>query len=170
MKRISQRHITRISSRYMDEESLIHQLRYIAKKDPAVIDKFKEYGVSLNDIDQIHIEFCELDVSAKTKDKKIYLNRTMLNNFKDIEKPAHYLVHELVHYLQQKTGNSIKEQFVCEEYLDKPSEEEAFKAQIDFQKRNESPEEAAEYVDELLDYHDIKGKKRKQKEKALLGD
>ena len=48
------------------------------KKDPAVVEKFKEYNMSIDKIDNVHVEFEDLDVSAKTKNKKIYLNRKML--------------------------------------------------------------------------------------------
>jgi len=138
------------------------------KKDPALIDKFKEYNVSLDDIDGVHVEFCPLDVSAKTKDKKIYLNENMLANDKeDLSDPMHYLIHELVHFLQQKTGLGDRGTHDTE-YLDKPTEEEAFQVQIDFKKREEGKEDADEYVEGLLDHHDLDGKKRKNKKKELM--
>jgi hypothetical protein len=155
----------------VDTEKAIAQMREIAKNDPAIKEKFKEYGVPINDIDNIHIEFCDLDVSAKTKNMRIYINKNMLDDKSKVKDPTHYLIHELVHYLQQKTGkNSSKNDQNVEEYLDKPSEEEAFQTQIDYKKREESVEEAEEYVEDLLNYHDIKGKKKDKKEKSLLGE
>jgi len=78
-----------------------------------------------------------------------------------------YLAHELIHYLQQSTGNIQGHQEV-KEYLDKPTEMEAFEVQEDFKKRHESPEEANKYVKELLDHHDIDGNERTEKKKELL--
>lgn len=134
------------------------------KKDPVVIKKFKEYGIPLNDIDKIHVEFCPLDVSAKTKNRKIYINERMLAD--DGQDPTHYLVHELMHYLQQTTGKNRGGE--ANDYLDKPTEQEAFEAQIDFKKREESPEEAEEYTEGLLDHHELDGEERKEKKEELM--
>jgi predicted metal-dependent hydrolase len=124
----------------------------------------------LDDIDDVHVEFCDLDVSAKTKDKKIYLNKSMLADDSPVKDPTHYLVHELIHYLQQSTGKNMNKHRKDEEYLDKETEEEAFKAQVDFKKREESEEEAEEYVENLLDHHDMKGNDRKEKREELLDE
>jgi predicted metal-dependent hydrolase len=145
-------------------------MRDLVKNDPVIIEKFKEYGVSLDDIDDVHVEFCDLDVSAKTKDKKIYLNKSMLADDSPVKDPTHYLVHELIHYLQQSTGKNMNKHRKDEEYLDKETEEEAFKAQVDFKKREESEEEAEEYVENLLDHHDMKGNDRKEKREELLDE
>jgi hypothetical protein len=142
-------------------------MRQEIKNDPLVIRKFKEYGIPLDDIDKVHIEFRDLDVSAKTKNKKIYLNSAMLEDDSPIKDPTHYLVHEIIHYLQQTTGKNLDDGDV-EDYLDKDSEQEAFKAQVNYKKREESPEEAVEYVERLLDHHDIDGKEREEKKEDLL--
>jgi hypothetical protein len=86
-----------------------------------------------------------------------------------VKDPSSYLVHELTHYLQQTTGK-MKGHDADVDYIDKPTEEEAFKAQIDYKKRNESPQEAKEYTEELLDHHDLDGERRERKEKKLLGE
>jgi hypothetical protein len=143
-------------------------MRERVKKDPEVQKKFEEYGVPLSHIDKVYVEFKDLPVSAKTKDKKIYLNRKMLEPDSDVKDPTHYLVHEIVHYLQQVTGQTKGHKEV-KDYLDKPTEEEAFETQIDYKAREESPEEAVEYTDELLDHHKIKGPERKEKKRELLG-
>ncbi len=145
-------------------------MRQQVKSDPVIVEKFKEYGVSLDDIDKIPVEFCDLDVSAKTKDKKIYLNEAMLADDSPVKDPTHYLIHELIHYLQQKTGKNMKKHRNEEEYLDKETEEEAFKAQVDWKKREESPDEAEEYVESLLDHHDMDGRKREDKKEELLDE
>jgi len=142
-------------------------MRESVKKDPVIKEKFKEYGVSISEIDDIPVCFCDLDVSAKTKDKKIYLNIGML--FDRNINPTHYLIHELIHFLQQKTGLN-KNESDTEDYLDKESEKEAFQAQVDYKKRDEGEHGAEEYVDGLLDHHGLSGKKRKNKKKELMDE
>jgi len=172
MQKLSQRHLIlkKLSKRSekTDSEKLIKEMRETVKNDPKIIEKFKEYGVSIKNIDDIHIEFCDLDVSAKTKNRKIYINKQMLKN--PDKDPTHYLVHELIHYLQQKTGKNLNTAHTNDEYLNRPTEEEAFEAQVDFKKREEGRENATDYVEQLLDYHDIDGKDRLEKEKELLDE
>jgi hypothetical protein len=173
MQKLSKRHliVAKLSKRASpDYKKVIKEMRETVKDDPAVIKKFKKYDVPIDDIDDIHIEFRDLDVSAKTKDKKIYLNKKMLDKDHKGKDPTHYLVHEIVHYLQQKTGKNVGENYQDEEYLDKPSEEEAFEAQVDYKKREESPSEAKRYVSNLLDFHGLEGKERKEKKEDLLNE
>ena len=168
MRKLSARHFSlyKISKRD-NEQNIIKDMKERIKKDPAVIAAFKKYKVPIDKIDSVHVEFSDLDVSAKTKDAKIYLNRKMLESDSDIKDPAHYLAHEITHYLQQVTGNVAGHSDV-EDYLDKPTEEEAFRIQVDFKKRNEGEDEAQTYVEELLDHHDIDGKEREEKRDELL--
>ena len=114
-------------------EQFIAEMREHVKNDPIIIKKFKEYDVPLDEIDNVSISFCDLDVSAKTKDQKIYLNIAMFDDDNDIKDPTHYLVHELIHFLQQRTNNTGEDD--SNDYLDKETEEEAFKSQVDFKKR-----------------------------------
>lgn len=165
MYKLSIRHfppIKKISRREkVNEDAIIEHMKKCVKKDPAVIQKFKEYNIPIDKIDGVFVKFDDLDVSAKTKNKKIYLNRKMLNPDSEIKDPTHYLAHELTHWLQQTTGNTAGHQYV-KEYLDKPTEMEAFQVQIDFKKRHEGDEEADEYVEELLDHHNIDNKKERE--------
>ncbi|KKL04699.1 hypothetical protein LCGC14_2613450 [marine sediment metagenome] len=173
MRKLSKRQPTlrKLSKRAeIDKEKFITEMRQVVKNDPIIIKKFEEYGVSLNDIDDVHVEFCNMDVSAKTKDKKIYLNEAMLSDDSSVSDPTHYLVHELVHYLQQATGKNIDKGKAEDEYLDKPTEEEAFSTQINFKKREEGESEAEEYLEGLLDHHDLIGNKRKDKKEELLDE
>lgn len=151
-----------------DTSEIIRLMKERVKKDPAVVKKFKEYEIPVDEIDNVHVEFCPLDVSAKTKDRKIYLNEKMLADDKDgeVNDPTHYLVHELMHYLQQTTGKKHNGPQNAE-YLDLPTEEEAFQVQVDFKKREESEDDAEEYLEGLLDHHDLKGKERKEKKEEL---
>lgn len=134
------------------------------KSDPEVIEKFEEYGIPLSYLDDVSVEFADLDVSAKTKDEKIYINKKLIEKGQD---PTHYLVHELVHFLQQHTDKADPHKHE-KEYLDRETEMEAFQSQVDYKKREESPEKAEDYVDGLLDYHDVDGKEREDKKEELM--
>jgi hypothetical protein len=162
-------HLVKNKRKYNEEEvsKIIKLMKDKVKKDPALISKFKEYKVPIETIDNVEVSFVPLDVSAKTKNKKIYLNESMLCADSKVKDPTQYLVHEMIHFLQQFTGNTQGHE--KSEYLDKDTEIESFKTQVDYKKRNEGKEEAEEYVDDLLDYHNLDGKKREQKEKELLG-
>ena len=148
--------------------AVIEKMRGIVKRDKVVIDKFKEYGVSLDEIDTVEIEFKDMDVSAKTKNRKIYLNSNLLKN--DIREICAYAVHELVHYLQQTTGKNIGSEQDDQDYLSKPSEIESFKAQTNFKKRHEGEEAGVEYVEDLVSYHNLKGREKADKERELLSE
>jgi hypothetical protein len=135
-------------------------MKECVKKDSTVIEKFKEYDMPIDKVDNVHVEFDDLDVSAKTKDKKIYLNRAMLESDSNVKDPTHYLAHELTHWLQQMTGNT--EGHEVKDYLEKPTEVEAFQVQVEFKEDHEGKEEADKYVEELLDYHDVDDEKERE--------
>lgn len=164
MSKLSIRHflpIKKISRRdEIDEDTAIKRMKECVKKDPTVIEKFKKYDISINEIDNVPVAFKDLDVSAKTKDKKIYLNRKMLEPDSDIKDPTHYLAHELMHWLQQTTGNVAGHQ--VKDYLEKPTEVEAFQVQVEFKETHEGEDEADKYVEELLDHHDVDSKKERE--------
>lgn len=132
-----------------------------------VIKMFADYGMPISAIYNIDFEFVNLNVSAKTKNKKIYLDRSLLE-VKNFDEQVHYLVHEMCHYLQQVTGKIASDQ-EHEDYLDKKSEVEAFSRQIDFMNEVYGPEHGFGYAESLLDFHKFKGKERENKLKELLG-
>lgn len=171
MRKLSKRQVIFRKLSKKDEksvESFIKEMKETVKKDPEMIAKFKEYGVPISEIDYIFVEFAPLDVSAKTKDMKVYLNEEMLSEKSKVKDPTHYLIHEFVHFLQQKTGKNLSKHNTEDSYLDKPTELEAFKSQVDFKERTESPQSAEKYVENLLDHHEIDGKDRKEKKEELL--
>ena len=159
MRKISSRHI-------LDEDGIIERIRALVKNDAGIKRKFKEYGVKLNIIDDVSVSFADLDVSAKTKNLEIYLNRKLLDS-EELEGLAAYLAHEMIHFLQQKTGQTGSSS--AKDYLDKDTEVESFEAQINYKREHEGKQEAREYVDSLLNYHGYVGKKRKEKKKELMG-
>ena len=172
MRKLSWRHLTakRLSKRAkLDTDRLIREMKDAAKIDEELVKKFQKYNIPIEEIDDVHVEFCNLDVSAKTKNMKIYINEQMLEEDSPVKDPTHYLIHELVHYLQQKTGASKKMKQKSEDYLDQDTEQEAFEVQVEYKKENEGEGEAERYVEQLLNHHDVKGKERKEKVEDLLG-
>lgn len=170
MNKLSQRHqMRKLSSRDYDTSALIEKMRGVAKSDLGIKEKFKEYNIPLDDINGVHIEFADIDVSAKTKDGRIYLNNKLLDDSDPLEASVHYVIHELVHVLQQKTNKTHLEN-ESNDYLDKPTEEEAFCLQVDFKRREEGEEEAEEYVDGLLSHHNLSGRERKEKKRELMDE
>lgn len=149
-------------------EQFIRDMKEALKKDPIIVGKFAEYEVPLDEIDSVSVKFCPLEVSAKTKNKCIYLNESMLDDDSDVKDPASYMVHEIIHYLQQRTEKNTGKN-KTDDYLDMPSEEESFSTQIDFKKEREGRDAAEKYTDDLLSYHDYSGAERKEKKEELFG-
>lgn len=80
-----------------------------------------------------------------------------------------YVVHEMVHVMQQEAGK-VKGKVDKDEYLDDENEQEAFQAQIEYMDDHESPEKIQQYLEDLLDHHDIQGPKREQYIRELTKD
>jgi len=152
-----------------NRKKLIDLAKEYLKCSPVVGAMFEYYKVPLDEIDEVPIEFKEMDVSAKTKNKKIYINDALLDD--GFEDDVHYIVHEMCHYLQQVTGDAHEYQKLDElDYLEKPTELEAFSYQVQFMRDYYGDDTAKEYVEELLDFHEYDGKKREEKKDRLLGE
>lgn len=137
------------------------------KTSQTMIDKFKEYDVSIDEIELIPICFADLDVSARTEHGIIYLNYSLLSDG-DFEGDDHYLAHEIDHYLQQTTGNGPTQGSTDDTYLDNEFEQEGFQTQTKYLSETKGDDAAEEYMDKVLDHHEVEGKERKEKRKELL--
>lgn len=150
-------------------KALVDAITTLLKENKVVKKIFSDFNVDVEHIEQMPIDFADLKVSAKTKDGKVYLNSKLLedNDFKD---DIHYIVHEAVHWLQQTHGDSRKYKKDDEdEYLDLPTEIEAFRYQLQFIKDFQDNVQAEQYVDDLLDFHEFEGERRTAKKKELMG-
>lgn len=151
------------------EIKAINDLKYIriaAKKEPLIIDMFKKNGRALSEIDDVSIQFVrDLEVSAKTINGKIYLNANMLDD--DWKDYFHYIIHELSHYCDHKNKKCNDDNV---SYLDNPAEISAFKKQLKYREKHESPKVIDKYLEELFDKHDLPEKERPAKKKELLGN
>lgn len=140
------------------------------KDSEAVRGMFGHYHVPIERIHDVDIRFADLPVSAKTKDEIIYINNKFLEDL-DFSEELHYIVHEMCHWLQQRCDDPY-DRFpdADTDYLDMPSEWEAFMYQAHFMREFYGDKRAEEYVDDLLDFHDVNGAERKKKRAALLLD
>lgn len=153
---------------YKTLNRMINKLRAFLKKDKVMQDLFKEYSVDLEEIDFIPMRFGTIDVSAKTDHAIIIFNYKLLTDG-DFFKDYAYAVHEITHFLQQTTGNKPTKSSDDGEYLENPYEKEGFANQLEYMAEQFGKNEAEKYVDDLLDYHDIDNKsKRDELESSLL--
>lgn len=152
------------------KQKLINTIKGLLRKNPVVLSMFEEFKVPLDLIDQIEMDFKEMGVSAKTKDKKIYINSNFLKDG-DLADELHYFVHEMCHYLQQFVRDVDHFQNLKRNsYLDKPTEIEAFQYQVQFIRNQYGEARAREYVDSLINFHDLSEEDAKEKRQKLLGD
>jgi hypothetical protein len=146
---------------------LINRMKAYLKKHPIVIDMFKEYDVPIEELDLIPMKFGELDVSARTDHGIITFSYKLLcdgNFFKDYM----YAVHEITHYLQQTTGDKPTQGAEDGDYLENPFEQEGFQRQIEYVDDMFGENEADNYVEHLLDHHDVKDSDDREDKKDTL--
>lgn len=145
--------------------SLIDQAKEKVKESDVYKDICKEYKAKSYYIDNVAVVFSpDLDVSARTDGGVIYINAKYIE---DIDETAHYIVHEFTHWCQQCLGDGPTYSPDSDDYLADDNELEGFKNQVEFIKENEDYTGAKDYVDKLLDHHDVDGKEREKYEKKL---
>jgi hypothetical protein len=149
-------------------EKIVEKLKADLKDEKEYLEKCKKYNEDPKTfIDSFEITFEPLDVSAKTINGHIKLNEKLLDSpWKD---KMRYVVHEVIHVMQQEAGK-VDGKTDKEDYLDDPNEQEAFKAQISYMEKKEPPEKIQEYIEELLDHHNIEGKEREEKKEELMNE
>lgn len=156
------------SKRKDKEQALLDAIKVLLKDHPVVRKMFNEFGVDREEIENMPLEFAQLDVSAKTKNGRVYLNEKLIEDG-DFKEDIHYVVHELRHWLQQTSEDSAKYRPEGdEEYLELQAEIEAFRDQIAFMKSFYGEKEARTYLESLLDFHEFEGEDRKAKYKELM--
>lgn len=151
----------------------IEKLRSDLKKDPITQELFDEYKISISELNHIPMFFADLPVSARTEHGIIYFNLELIEengepNEEKWKKNYHYAHHELTHYLQQTTGTGPTQGSAEDSYLDNEYEQEGFQEQTKFITHHNGKEEAEEYIDQVLDHHNIDGTERKEKKEELL--
>ena len=150
----------------MERIMLLSEIRSTLINDKIAKEICKENKIDKDFLLGVPISFDELDVSAKTIDGSIILNKKLIE--KEFDIVMRYVIHELVHAIQHADGKSKDNGDKERDYLDKETEVDAFVEQIKFDKENRGEEAAEEYVEELLDHHNLTGKKREEKKEELL--
>jgi hypothetical protein len=155
-------------SAHKDLLKLIDSVRERIKDSSVIIELCEKYDVDVNYIDLIPMAFADIDVSARTDKGCLYFNYRLLDDG-DFERDDHYMVHEIVHHFQQCFGDGPTEgSNNSEEYLDNELEQAGFQAQTEYLSEEYGTGMAEQYVDKVLDHHDVDGPDRKKRKKELL--
>ena len=146
---------------------VINSVKDRVKNSDVYKDLCKEYGVDDNYIYLVPMAFDDIDVSARTDKGCIYFNYALLDDG-DFENEDHYMIHELVHHFQQCFGNGPTHGSTKDSYLDNKYEQEGFQAQTEYLSETRNDEAAENYVEKVLDHHDVPEKERDKRRKDLL--
>jgi len=160
----------RLSSVKKLELREINKVKDKIKSNQVVIDMCEDYGLDTSIIDLIPVGIAKLDVSAKTDHGVIYINEEKFKNG-TLDSEDHYLVHELTHVFQQLFGDEPTQGAEDGDYLLNPFEQEGFQNQTAYIADTEGEDVAEDYIDKVLDHHDVNDNKERQyKKNLLLGD
>lgn len=152
---------------YKSLNRMLKKMREYLKSNKIVQNMFKEYDVDISEIDYIPMMFGHLDVSAKTDHGVIIYNYKLLTDG-DFFKDFSYGVHEMTHWLQQTTGSKATKSSDDGSYLDNPYEQEGFQNQVEYIAHQFGEGEAENYVDDLLEHHEVDTKKEFEEKKETL--
>lgn len=145
---------------------IIQRGKDFLKKNKVMQEICDKYDFDIEDLDLIPVKFDDIDVSAKTDKGVVTLNYRLLEDG-DFFKDFGYLVHEFGHHIQQ--SNKPTQSADDGDYLLNPAEQEAFQYQVKFIDDQFGKDEAEDYVDQVLDHHDVDNKKeRNHKENILM--
>lgn len=147
--------------------NLIKKMKKKLKQDETMIGIFKEYNLDIEELDYIPMQFGNLDVSAKTDHGIIIFNYKLLCDG-DFNKDYSYAIHEVTHWAQQTTGTKPTQSSDDGSYLQNPFEQEGFTNQIEYIANHDGKEEAEDYVENLLDHHEINNKEEKDELQAIF--
>src|SRR5690606_38189958 len=128
---------------------------------------FNDYNLDIDEIKTIPICFANIDVSARTDHGCIYLNINLINDNFSINNIKHYLVHEIVHWAQQTTGTKTTRGAEDGEYLENEYEIEGFQNQVEFISDTQDKDSAEEYVEQVLDHHEVREGRQDKKEELM---
>ena len=151
----------------MGENMALSNIRAYLLKNDVAEDICKEFGFDKNILYGVSLSFdSEIDVAAKTTDSKMLLNTSLLDEKFDII--MRYVIHELVHVFQHIKREGTDDPYDGMEYLERPDEVQAFQFQVEFQEDFSGENDAKEYVDDLIEYHEIDDNQKDDKKEELL--
>lgn len=157
---------TKPNNELKDLIEILAEIKQELKLNEIAKDICNEYGFDTDIIDGISIVFeDDLGASAKTTDSKIQLSSNLLDE--EFEVIMRYAVHELVHALQHMERTEF-DPYENHDYLDRPDELEAFQYQLEYEGEARGEDKAEEYVNDLLEYHEIPDDEKGEKKEELL--
>lgn len=152
---------------YKSLNRMLKKMREYLKQNDVVQKMFKEYGIDISEIDLIPMMFGNLEVSAKTDHGILIFNYKLLTDG-DFFKDFSYGVHEMTHWLQQTTGEKATRSSDDGSYLDNPYEQEGFQNQVEYIAEQFGKDEAEQYVDDLLEHHEVESEDEVEEKKETL--
>lgn len=144
---------------------LIQRGKDYLKKNKVMQEICDKYDFDINDIDLIPVRFDDIDVSARTDKGIVTLNWKLLADG-DFFRDFAYLVHEFGHYIQQ--SKEPTQSADDGDYLLNPSEQEAFQYQVKYIDEQFGEDDADDYVQQVLDHHDVKNEKEREHKEDIL--
>tara|TARA_B100000131_G_scaffold286880_1_gene297131 strand:+ start:2940 stop:3449 length:510 start_codon:yes stop_codon:yes gene_type:complete len=154
---------------YTIEELSIHlsNIRSFLLTNKIALEVCSEFGYDKKILLGIPISFSDdLDVSAKTTDGQMIINTGLIEEGYEIM--LRYVVHELVHVFQHMENKEKIDLYPDHEYLDRPDELQAFQYQIEFDETARGEKSVIEYIEGLLDYHNVPDKDKVDKAVELM--
>jgi hypothetical protein len=165
MPQLSLEQVRKISPKLLLK--LINRVKNSIKNDKVFKDMCAEYKLDTSIIDLIPMKFGDIPVSARTANGIITLGYKLLTDG-DILSDSHYVVHEVLHYLQQCYGDRPTQGAAEGDYLSNPAENQAFQVQLEYLQDHFGKGEAERYSEHLLDHHNKKGPERAELKEELL--
>ena len=148
---------------------MLNKAKKFLKTNEVMINICKEYGQNVDIIDLFPTTFGDIDVSATTTKGIVTLNYKLLMDGSFDRMDFSYLIHEYQHLLDQCFGKKATKSSDDGEYLRNKFEQKAFQVQVEYIDDQFGKEHAEDYVDNLLDHHEIEKKKdRNELEEVLL--
>jgi hypothetical protein len=152
---------------YKTLNRMIKKAKEYLKKNEIMQKICAEYDMDISVIDYIPTMFGNLDVSAKTDKGIVILNYKLLTDG-DFFKDYSYLIHEYQHFFDQAFSSKATKSSDEGSYLDNKHEQKAFKVQVEYIADEFGKDEAIDYVDNLLEHHEVDDKKEYKDKKELL--
>jgi len=148
-----------------EDLKLLNKIKQKIKSSDTVKEIFKKEKKSLDLIDHMPMCFAPLEVSARTQHGIIYFNNKLRKQPDQID---HYMVHEITHVLQQCFADGPTQGSTNKTYLDNPYEQEGFQNQTKFITEEDGEEAADQYIERVLEHHDVPESEKEDKKDALL--
>lgn len=146
---------------------VINKVKDKVKQSDTYKDLCDKYEVDYDYIDLVPMCFSDLDVSARTQHGCIYFNYKLIKDGA-FENDDHYMIHELEHVLQQTCLDGPTRGSAEDDYLDNEFEQEGFRSQTKYLSETRDDEAAENYIEKVLEHHDVPSPERKKRRKQLL--